>query len=78
MWLGPFLLFLVYTAIVLVLARRLARAHLACIALEIKLAQVESHRDRLAEILAHYDTPLELKDIRWVVGTRGLVLLTLN
>lgn len=77
-WLGPLICLVFYTVLVLALIARSDRDRQARIAAEMELARVTAHRDRLAEVLAHYESQLEVKDIRWVMARRGLVLLTLN
>lgn len=48
------------------------------VALEIALAQITRQRDHLADVLARYEAPLELKAIHWIVRLNGWPLLTLN
>lgn len=67
-----------YAVIVWVLMGRAEEERVARIAAEIQLAQVTAHRDRLAEMLARYEAPLDQKRIAWVVAAHGLPLLTLN
>lgn len=57
---------------------RLLRVDRELVALEIQLAQVQRQRELLAEILARYEEPLDMKTLRWVVAVNGLPLLTLN